>query len=204
MKTNSLIPIVTAAVMVFAPHVLVAAHLALPPPWLPGVGKLAGVGEVLSPTQPAHPISPGQARSILDNYMKIHDALAQDSLQGVAENAAAIAKAVRTDPGRTFARRLAKEADRLAEARDLATARHAFLRVSPHLIGYVKKNHVASFYLGYCRMEKAAWLQADPTIANPYMGKAMPRCAWFRELKAQPQPRGETREKREGLAPAAA
>jgi hypothetical protein len=125
---------------------------------------------------------PDAVRPVFENYLKIHAALAQDSLQGVAENAAAIAQAVRGNPGKPFPSRVARQADRLANAKNLTAARDAFLRISPHLIDYVKKNRATGFYLGYCRMERVTWLQAGPTIANPYMGKAMPRCAWFREL----------------------
>jgi hypothetical protein len=133
-------------------------------------------------THPVQPAASVSVRPVLENYIKIQTALAQDSLQGVTESAAAIADAVRSDPGKTFPQRLARQADRLARAKNLTSARDAFLRVSPHLIDYVKKNHLAGFYLGYCRMQRVAWLQADSTIANPYMGKAMPRCAWFRKL----------------------
>ena len=180
MKTNSRIALVAAGTLLAAPNSLSAAYF---PPWFPGSGGLAEIGRAFSPAPPARPAPPDLARPLLDKYVKIHNALAQDSLQGVAESAAAIAKAVRSDPGRTLPQRIAREADRLAEAKDLAAARHAFIRVSPHLINYVKKNHLPGFYMGYCRMEKVAWLQADSTPANPYMGKAMPGCAWFRELK---------------------
>lgn len=128
---------------------------------------------------------PDAVRPIFEDYSEIHAALARDSLQEVAENATAIAQAVRSNLGKPFPLRLARQADRLASAKNLTEARDAFLRVSPHLIDYVKKNRLAGFYMGYCRMKRIAWLQADPTIANPYMGKAMPRCAWFRELNKE-------------------
>ena len=128
---------------------------------------------------------PDATRSVFENYFKIHAALAQDSLEGVAEKAATIAQTARSNPDKPFPLRLARQAERLAAAKNLTQARDAFLRMSPHLIDYVKKNRLTGFYMGYCRMERVAWLQADPTIANPYMGKAMPRCAWFRELNGE-------------------
>ena len=180
---SSLLPIVAAAALIFVPDVLAAARFIFPVPLTPGTGRLFGgaFGDRHA-SQPAQPASPDPVRSVLDNYLKIQAALAQDSIRGVPQSAAAIAKAVRSDASRTFPQRLARQAERLAAAKDLAAARDAFRRVSPHLITYVKKNHVAGFHKGYCRMQKAAWLQADPTIDNPYMGKAMPGCAWFREL----------------------
>lgn len=180
---SSLLPIVAAAVLIFVPDILDAAHFIFPVPLTPGIGGFGGAFGDRHASQPAQPASPDPVRPVFDNYIKIQTALAQDSVQGVRESAAAIAKAVRSDSGSTFSLRLARQADRLARAKNLADARSAFVRVSPHLINYVKKNHVAGYYTGYCRMQKVAWLQADPTIANPYMGKAMPGCAWFRELK---------------------
>lgn len=125
---------------------------------------------------------PDTVRPVFENYFKIHAALATDSLEGVSESAAAIAQTVRNNPANPLPARLARQADRLAGAKNLTQARDAFLRMSPHVIDYVKKNRLSGFYMGYCRMERLAWLQADPTVANPHMGKAMPRCSWFREL----------------------
>ena len=136
-------------------------------------------------TTPAQAMLPNAARPVFENYLKIHAALAQDSLEGVVESAAIIAQTVRSNAGKPFPPRLAQQADRLAAAKNLTQARVAFLRMSPHLIDYVKKNRVTGFYRGHCRMQRLAWLQASPAIANPYMGKAMPRCAWFRELNGE-------------------
>lgn len=147
-----------------------------------GAGSLMGAHASQHASRATQPTMPETVQIVFDNYRKIQAALAQDSLQGVAESSAAIAEAARNDPGRTFPQRLARQADRLARANNLTAARDAFLRVTPHLIDYVKKNRLAGFYIGHCRMQKLAWLQVDPAIANPYMGKAMPRCARFREL----------------------
>ena len=156
---NSLIAIVAIAALIVAQNVLAAAHLVVPVPLMPGNGGVAAVsGRHASDSR--EPASRDSARPIINRYLKIQNALAQDSLQDVAENAAAIAKAARNDTSKMFPRRLAQEAVRLAEAKDLAAARHAFHRVSPHLMAYVKKNHLAGFYLGYCRMQKMPWLQS--------------------------------------------
>ena len=128
---------------------------------------------------------PDAVRPVFENYFKIQAALAEDSLEGIAASAAVIAQTVRSNPDKPFPARLARQADRLAGAQNLTQARDAFLRMSPHLIDYVRENRLSGFYMGYCRMQRLAWLQADPTVANPYMGKAMPRCAWFRELNGE-------------------
>lgn len=132
-----------------------------------------------------HPIPPDQSkavRPVFDNYLKIQTALAQDSLQGVAEGAAAIAQAVRTDPARALPFRVAERADKLALAKNLNQARSAFLRLSPPLTEYAKKTRLPGLYEGWCRMHWAYWLQAGTAINNPYCGKAIPKCGRIREL----------------------
>jgi len=125
-------------------------------------------------------------RPVFDHYFAVHAALAQDSIDGVAQEAAAIAESLRARPG-IFPDHFAQQAERLAQAKNLADARAAFFRMSPHLIDYVKKNRLSGFHMGYCRMQKVAWLQVEVQPANPYMGKVMPRCAWFRELNQRRQ-----------------
>lgn len=132
-----------------------------------------------------HPIPPDQSkavRPVFENYLKIQTALAQDSMEGMAESAAAIAQAVRTDPARALPFRVADRADKLALAKNLKQARSAFLRLSPPLIEYAKKTRMPGLYEGWCRMHWAFWLQASTNISNPYCGKAIPRCGRIREL----------------------
>lgn len=132
-----------------------------------------------------HPIPPDQSaavRAVFDKYVKIQTALAQDSLKGVAESATAIAKAVRSDPARALPFRLADRADKLARAKNLTQARAALVRLTFPLSEYAKKAHLNGFYEGWCPMQYTYWLQPGQTINNPYMGRAMPRCGWIRDL----------------------
>lgn len=135
-----------------------------------------------------HPIPPDQSkavRPVFENYLKIQTALAQDSLEGVSERAAAIARAVRTDPARALPFRIADRADKLARAKNLAQARSALLRLSPPLTEYAKKTRLPGLYEGWCRMHWAYWLQAGTTINNPYCGKAIPKCGRIRDLNGR-------------------
>lgn len=134
-------------------------------------------------SSPARTELSNSARSVFENYFKIQPALAQDSLQGVAEAAAAIAKAARTEP--VFSSRVADRADKLARAKTLAQARSAFLRLSPWVTQYAKKARLPGVYEGWCRMHWAFWLQTGQTIANPYCGKAEPNCGRLRDLNGK-------------------
>ena len=74
--------------------------------------------------------------------------------------------------------KVAEQAEALAKAQNLASARAVFKGLSESLINYLKTQKVpaGSYYVAYCPMAKASWLQTDTTIVNPYMGKAMVHC----------------------------
>ena len=119
---------------------------------------------------------PGPVKSVYDHYLKIQASLADDSLNGVAENADAIAKAVQGD-AKTFPAEVGTQADALAKAKDLETARGAFKPLSDALIKYLADNKAKDAYVQvYCPMAKASWLQADKNVKNPYLGQAMSEC----------------------------
>jgi hypothetical protein len=120
----------------------------------------------------------GVAKPVFENYLAAHASLAGDSLEKVSANASALAQAVRADAARSFALELAVQAEALAKAKDLATARQAFRPLSDSLIRYVKTANLPAGTLHevYCPMAKASWLQAGTTIRNPYWGAAMLNC----------------------------
>ena len=117
-------------------------------------------------------------QSVFDNYMKVSGALAQDSLEGIGSTAGVMAKAIRADGAKALPAKVAEQAEALAKAKDLESARAAFKDLSESLIGYLKAQKVpaGAYYVGYCPMAKASWLQTEKTITNPYMGKGMLRC----------------------------
>jgi hypothetical protein len=121
-------------------------------------------------------------KSVYDDYLKIQTELVKDSLKGVSDNAAAIAKAVRGDEMKMLPSEVATQADALAQAKDLKSAREAFKPLSTSLIKYLSDNKAGKgvYHEAYCPMVKASWLQSGKNIQNPYMGKAMPGCG---ELK---------------------
>ena len=121
-------------------------------------------------------------KSVLDHYLMIQAELAKDSIKGLDEHANAIAKAVKGDEMKMLPPDIAKQADALAQAKDLKAAREAFKPLSASLVKYLADNKAGqgTYHEAYCPMVKANWLQTGKAIKNPYMGKAMLTCG---ELK---------------------
>ena len=116
-------------------------------------------------------------KSVLNHYLKILSALANDSIDSVGSNASAIGSAIRGDSMKMLSPEMAAQADALAKAKDLASARTAFKRLSKSLIHYLANHKITSAYMeAYCPMAKASWLQKDKKINNPYMNASMRGC----------------------------
>jgi Protein of unknown function (DUF3347) len=136
------------------------------------LGLFAGAGARAAD----NPALTGPVKSVYDHYLKIQTALAGDSLAGVAENANAIATAVQTD-AKMLPAEVGAQAETLAKAKDLKTARAAFKPLSNSLIKYLADQKAKDAYVQvYCPMANASWLQADKNVNNPYLGKEMPTC----------------------------
>ncbi len=115
---------------------------------------------------------------VFDNYIKVQRALAQDSIEGIGSTAKAMAETIRSDSLKRLSPKVAEQAEALAQAKDLDAARAAFKPLSDSLIAYIKTQKLSpgAYYVAYCPMAKASWLQTDKIIMNPYMGKAMIHC----------------------------
>jgi Cu(I)/Ag(I) efflux system membrane fusion protein len=121
-------------------------------------------------------------KSVLDHYLAIQKELAKDSIKGVGEHAAAISKAVKGDEMKMLSPDVAKQADTLAQAKDIKKAREAFKPLSTSLVKYLADNKAGkgTYHEAYCPMAKASWLQTEKEVRNPYYGKSMLDCG---ELK---------------------
>lgn len=116
-------------------------------------------------------------KSVYDHYLKIQTALVNDSLKGVTDEANAIAKTVQGDSMKMLPETVATEAETLAKASDLKSARAAFKPLSDSLIKYLADHNAKNAYVEvYCPMARASWLQTNKDIANPYMGQDSPTC----------------------------
>ena len=119
---------------------------------------------------------PGPVKSVYSDYLKIQAQLANDSLTGVAEYATAIENAVEGD-AKALPTAVASEAEALAKASDLRSARAAFKPLSDSLIEYLADHKSKEAYVQvYCPMARAYWLQSDRNVHNPYFGQAMATC----------------------------
>ena len=117
-------------------------------------------------------------KSVLDHYLMIQTELAKDSVKGLDEHANAIAKAVKDDDMKMLSPEIAKQAETLAKAKDLKTAREAFKPLSASLVKYLGDHKAGKgvYHEAYCPMAKASWLQSEKDVRNPYMGKSMLTC----------------------------
>ena len=116
--------------------------------------------------------------TVFDQYIRIQTALAQDSIENVRASAAAIRNSVQSDPDKTLPVAVVHQAETLAKASDIKTAREAFKPLSDSLIKYLAGNkaHAGHYVKVYCPMANARWLQAGTAVNNPYFGKSMARC----------------------------
>src|SRR5882724_11391174 len=110
-------------------------------------------------------------KSVYDHYLAIQTELAKDSIKGLDEHANAIAKAVKGDEMKMLSPDVAKQAETLAKAKDVKSARQAFKPLSVSLIKYLADNKAGkgTYHEAYCPMVKASWLQTGEDIKNPYM-----------------------------------
>jgi hypothetical protein len=118
---------------------------------------------------------------IVDAYLRIQGALADDALGPVKPAADAIAAAAGSlgEAGRG----VQQAAAALARARDLAGAREAFGTLSDALLAYARSARVSlgdGVRVAYCPMVGKSWVQKGQTIANPYGGRSMRTCGEFK------------------------
>jgi hypothetical protein len=149
-------------------------------------GNMGGMGGMdHSAHQPAAnapaesaPALPSLVQAVFDSYIKIQTALAQDSMQDVSANAAAITVTVQTVNAKLLSPDMAQQAKILAQASDLKSARDAFKPLSDSLIKYLDANKAyrGHYTQVFCSMTNARWLQTGSVVSNPYLGKDMARC----------------------------
>ena len=121
------------------------------------------------------------SRAIVDPYLKIQTALADDSMDGVKANAGDIATAA-TALGAP-AMKIDTTALQLASAAEIGDARAKFGALSEAIDTYMtglKLVPPAGVKVAFCPMVHKPWMQAEASINNPYFGKEMLTCGSFR------------------------
>jgi len=124
---------------------------------------------------------------VLDEYLKIHDALAADKTDGVkiaAEQIVILADKAgpntvtgeHKDHYRHVPIKIKKAAQDLAQRKDLGAMREAFKGLSRPMAMWATMSKPKGVYVVYCSMQSASWLQKDKAIRNPYHGSQMLRC----------------------------
>jgi hypothetical protein len=124
---------------------------------------------------------------LLDEYLKIHHALAADKTDGVKIGAEQILILVdKADPKTVTGEhkdhyshvpmKIKKAAQDLAQGKDLGAMREAFKGLSRPMAMWATMSKPEGVYVVYCGMQKASWLQKGKAIRNPYHGHEMLRC----------------------------
>jgi hypothetical protein len=120
------------------------------------------------------------ADTVLTPYLKMQEALAADSTDGVVSAAGKIAAAAKHAAHHGGARGEALAAVGAAAAQlegsDLAALRESFKGLSEAMIAYVAVAGAEGTAVYHCPMAKARWVQAEGEVRNPYHGKSMLRC----------------------------
>jgi hypothetical protein len=120
------------------------------------------------------------AADVINPYLKIQAALAQDSAEGLRINATALATAAaRLGPP---AVKIRSSALQLAPADELNDARMKFLVVSQALVAYMTGLGLAppdGVRIAVCPETDKTWLQEGTDISSPYEGSAG-TCGEFR------------------------
>lgn len=134
-----------------------------------------------------------QVDAMLESYLDARQLLAEDKLEGVSEELAAIGQAAQplTDSNDAQVKALAQDLVNDAAVRpdDLESARETFEGISDAMIELIKivppsDAAAETLYVAYCPMAKASWLQATEELANPYMGQKMLECGEIKETIA--------------------
>ena len=134
-------------------------------------------------TQTAATPAPGSEmpRNIVDPYLKIQLALADDSIDGVKANAGNIATAASSLGAPAM--KIDTAALQLASATELDDARVKFGALSEAIDTYatgLKLTMPEGVRVAFCPMAQKPWLQQGTAINNPYYGKSMQSCGSFR------------------------
>jgi hypothetical protein len=120
-------------------------------------------------------------RTIIDPYLKIQSALADDSMDEVKANAGNIATAAASLGAPAM--KIDMAAVQLTSATELPAARDRFGALSEAIDAYMtglKLTPPEGVRVAVCPMVHKPWLQEGSAIANPYYGKEMPTCGSFR------------------------
>ena len=132
--------------------------------------------------------------SVFHHYEALWQALADDSVAGLAEHAegmrdaadriaadfsadkAGLVMSADAEEASAFFDQVAKTALLLGTASDLTAARELFYDLSKPMVRLNELLAGERMKVVYCSMAKMSWLQRQEKIVNPYHGRAMAGC----------------------------
>jgi hypothetical protein len=119
--------------------------------------------------------------SIVDPYLQIQSALANDSVEGVKANGGNIATAASALGAPAM--KIDMAAIQLASFGEIEDARVKFAALSEAIDTYMTGLHLTppeGVKVAFCPMVRKPWMQRGETLANPYYGSQMLTCGSFR------------------------
>ena len=123
------------------------------------------------------PGSPADLATLLGPYLRIQQALANDSFEGVSDSALALATAAMRLGSRGAAVKAA--VNPFAQAADVGAARAALGALSEAILRFASASGLTfrdRAAIAYCPMARKYWIQKGDTVRNPYYGKQMSDC----------------------------
>ena len=124
------------------------------------------------------PVLTAVADGLAQPYLHIQLALANDSMDGVADAAQRIVQ--EAEKLGATAKSIGTAAASISAAADINTARAAFGPLSDALIAYGDEVGFGDLKVAYCPMARKSWVQEDGAILNPFYGSMMLNCGGFR------------------------
>jgi hypothetical protein len=110
---------------------------------------------------------------IYSSYEKVRQALLRNAVADVQKAATGLASVARSEKREP----IAVQAETLAEATDVASARKVFAALSGEVIKFRAAGCCERPVVAYCAMEKKSWLQpGGAPISNPYVDGSMRTC----------------------------
>ena len=146
------------------------------------VGGACAPGQSEAPKAGATPTVGSTMSPIIEPYLKIQSALANDSTEGIRQNAGDIATAATALGAPAF--KIDTAAAQLTSAGELDDARAKFGALSEALDTYMTGLHLEppdEVRVAFCPMENKPWMQKGGAIQNPYYGSKMIDCGDFRK-----------------------
>ena len=140
--------------------------------YIPGIFAFIAGAVVLAAHLPAK-----EDNAVLDAYLKVSQALAADDLSAAKTAATDLAGKAKSAGNNT----IATHASELAMTDSIDKAREHFKLASAEAskLAEGKSDH----YVMTCPMAKADWVQSNPKVSNPYLGKSIPNCGAVKEQK---------------------